>query len=344
MIRRIAIEQFLPQIDEVPLLDVRAPAEYAYGHIPGAHSLPLFSDEERAAVGTTYKQKGRDKAVLLGFDFVGTKWRGFIEQALKIAPEKRVFVHCWRGGMRSSAMAWALDFYGFDVTVLEGGYKAWRQWVLAQFELDYDLWVLGGMTGSHKTDILKALALSGAQVLDLERLAHHQGSAFGSMGKWTQPSQEHFENQLAVALHNLDLDRKIWVEDESRTIGKNAVPNSFWRQMQTKDLIELQVNRTQRVDYLAEEYGVLDKDFLAEKTIQIKKRLGLERMKLAIDAIEAGEMKTFVGIVLDYYDKAYQGCLTRRNQDKIFSMQLDYKDAKDSAAQVLAFVEHLNIK
>ena len=188
--------------DPVPLADVRTPAEFAHGHVPGAFNLPLFSDEERVSIGTTYKQVGKEAAILLGFDLTGPKWSGFIKQALEMAPEKKIAVHCWRGGMRSGAMAWALDIYGFEVYQVEGGYKQYRRWVLDQFEATYALFILGGMTGSGKTRILHELRSLGQQVIDLEELAQHRGSSFGSMNKLVQPTQEQFENNLASELNN----------------------------------------------------------------------------------------------------------------------------------------------
>lgn len=341
MISRVSIEDYFKQRDSAPLLDVRAPMEFSKGHIPGAHNLPLFSDEERAIIGTLYKQEGRETAILTGFDFVGNKWRKFIETAVELAPDKRVFVHCWRGGMRSGAMAWALDFYGFEVSVLEGGYKAFRHWILDAFEQDYKLWILGGMTGSHKTEILHEIGLCGRQIIDLEGLAHHQGSAFGSMNKWTQPTQEQFENELGNILRGMHLQEAIWVEDESRTIGKVAIPNVFWKQMQTKSLIEIHIGREERLNFLTQEYGSLNKDFLIEKTEQIRKRLGFDRAALAIQAIKEDNMREFVSIVLDYYDKAYQGCISRRHPDTIHALQFEYATPRESAQIVMKFVQYI---
>lgn len=241
MINRISIGEFFENFKGIPLLDTRTPAEFEKGHIPGAFNLPLFSNEERALVGTTYKQKGREEAVLLGFDLTGNKWSGFISKALEISPGKKVAVHCWRGGMRSGAMAWALDFYGFDVTVIEGGYKSYRHWVLDWFEREYPLIVLGGMTGSHKTEILKEIGKKGEQIIDLEGLASHKGSSFGRMEKQTQPSQEQFENNLAEEIRHLNPNQKIWVEDESNSIGKIRIPLTFWKQMQSTAVIEIQI-------------------------------------------------------------------------------------------------------
>src|SRR5580692_3981511 len=125
MTRPITIEELMALPVATPIADVRTPAEFAHGHIPGAINLPLFSNEERIRVGTTYAQTGREAAILLGFDLTGAKWSGFIRQALQTAPAKKIAVHCWRGGMRSGAMAWALDLYGFEVYLAEGGYRSY---------------------------------------------------------------------------------------------------------------------------------------------------------------------------------------------------------------------------
>ena len=306
--------------DRVPVLDVRTPAEFRHGHLPGAFNMPLFSDEERAQVGTTYKQVGREAAILQGFELTGAKWAGFIRQALEIAPHKRVAVHCWRGGMRSAAIAWALDLYGFEVCLLEGGYKAYRRWVQRQFEVAWDLRVIGGMTGSGKTRILHALQAKGEQMVDLEGLAQHQGSAYGTMNRLMQPSQEQFENNLAEVLYRLDDSRRVWVEDESMAIGKCLVPRPFWDQMQTAALFDLQVPAETRVAALVQEYGHLDKEFLISCTQRIRKRLGTEQTKHAIAAIREDNMAEFIRLVLVYYDKTYRRALDGRIGKKIFAI------------------------
>src|ERR1700676_898449 len=139
MIQTLDIDNFNNLDKTIPVIDVRTPAEFEQGHICGAYNIPLFTNEERVQVGTTYKQTGREQAILLGFDLVGPKWSGYIKQASEISPGKKVALHCWRGGMRSGAMAWALNLYGFDVYLLEGGYKSYRRWVLRQFDEPYQL-------------------------------------------------------------------------------------------------------------------------------------------------------------------------------------------------------------
>ncbi len=321
--------------ERVPLADVRTPAEFIRGHIPGAFNIPLFNNEERVQVGTTYKQAGKEAAILLGFDLTGAKWSGFIRQALEIAPQKKIALHCWRGGMRSGAMAWALDLYGFEVWLLEGGYKSYRRWVLRQFEGPYRLSVIGGMTGSGKTSILHQLRVLGEQAIDLEDLVGHRGSSYGTMNKLIQPTQEQFENDLADQLHQADRKRKIWVEDESIAIGKRSIPKPFWNQMQTAFLFDLQVPIDQRIQALVREYGVLDKAFLVECTERIRKRLGSEQTKHAIAAIWEGRMDEFIRFVLVYYDKTYRAALNSRSPGSIFPVNIQYADPTLNAHQIL---------
>ena len=320
----------------IPLIEVRTPLEFAQGHVPCALSLPIFSNEERVQVGTTYKQQSKEAAILLGFDLTGPKWSGFIREALQIAPEKRIAVHCWRGGMRSGAMAWALGLYGFEVYTIVGGYKTYRRWALAQFEKPFNLIVLGGMTGSGKTRILRQLDNQGEQVIDLEDLAQHQGSAFGTMNRLKQPTQEQFENNFAFALHQLDAARPIWVEDESLTIGKRIIPGPFWTNMRSTRLINLQVSDELRVNALVAEYGGLDKDFLIECTERVKKRLGPEQTKHAIEAIKDDRLADFIRLLLVYYDKNYRRGLAKRDPMQVFSFEGN-GDIQHTAKQLQLF-------
>lgn len=341
MIHKISINDLLYSTEPVPIADVRTPAEFAHGHIPGAFNLPLFTNEERVQVGTTYKQVGREAAILLGFDLTGAKWSGFVRRALEIAPDKKIAVHCWRGGMRSGAMAWALDLYGFEVYVLKGGYKSYRRWVLQQFEATYQLCIVGGMTGSGKTDTLHQIGASGEQVIDLEDLAQHRGSSYGTMNKLIQPTQEQFENNFADKLRQLKKERRIWVEDESISIGKRFVPKSFWNQMQASVLIDIHVPLSQRLQRLVAEYGLLDKQFLAECTERIKKRLGPEQTKHALAALWENRMEEFFRLVVVYYDKTYRNGLNKRSPNLIYSIKMETTDPSYQAKQILNFVQML---
>ncbi|GAB3635092.1 tRNA 2-selenouridine(34) synthase MnmH [Hymenobacter arcticus] len=320
-----------------PILDVRAPAEYAQGHIPGALSLPLFTDEERARIGTTYKQVNPDKAVLLGLDFFGPKMRTMVEEARKLAPGQEVRLHCWRGGMRSGAVQWLLELGGLHVNLLDKGYKDYRRWALDELARPHQLRVLGGYTGSGKTAVLHALAAQGEPVLDLEGLANHLGSSFGALGQPPQPTQEQFENDLAAALAALPTDRPIWVEDESRSIGSLTLPTSFFAQMQAAPLLVLNVPREARVQYLAANYGRQDAAGLAAAVLRLSKRLGGLVTKEALGAIADNDMPRMVDLVLAYYDKTYGYGLTGR---PAVTVATEGVDAAVNAALVLATVKN----
>ena len=323
-----------------PILDVRAPAEYAQGHIPGALSLPLFTDEERARIGTTYKQVNPDKAVLLGLDFFGPKMRTMVEEARKLAPGQEVRLHCWRGGMRSGAVQWLLELGGLHVNLLDKGYKDYRRWALDEMARPHQLRVLGGYTGSGKTDVLQALAAQGEPVLDLEGLANHLGSSFGALGQPPQPTQEQFENDLAAALAALPTDRPIWVEDESRSIGSITLPTPFFTQMQAAPLLVLDVPREARVQYLAANYGRQDAAGLAAAVLRLSKRLGGLVTKEALGAIADGDMPRMVDLVLAYYDKTYGYGLTGR---PAVTVAAEGVDAAANAALVLAATTRVSL-
>jgi len=185
MVQKVEVEEFLSLARQYPVFDVRSPGEYQHAYIPGAYNLPLFTDEERKLVGTLYKQDSREQAIKAGLDYFGLKMRKMVEE-VEAMNSKTVLVHCWRGGMRSAGVAWLLDLYGFKVYTLVGGYKSFRKWVLARFEKPYPFQVVGGYTGSGKTELLKELATKGHTIIDLEGIAHHKGSAFGALGEAAQ--------------------------------------------------------------------------------------------------------------------------------------------------------------
>ena len=305
-----SIDEFL--LAPGPILDVRSPGEFEQGHIPGAVSFPLFSNDERAAVGTCYKQKSREQAVELGFDIVGPKLGDFIRQAQAIAPERTVRVHCWRGGMRSGAIAWALNLSGFSTLTLEGGYKAFRRQVRSILATPKQIVLLGGMTGTAKTDILHALADQGEQVLDLEGDANHRGSSFGALCLPPQPSTEHFENILAIRWQQFDAHRPIWIEAESRRVGACRIPEELFDQMETAFAVEITRPIPERIALLVEIYGQAAPKDLVAATERIRKRLGGQRTQDAIAAIKSGDLAYAVSITLDYYDRTYRYGLEKR--------------------------------
>ncbi len=298
-----------------PLLDVRSPSEFLQGHIPGALSFPLFSDEERAQVGTLYKKKGKDSAVLLGLQFVGPKLAFFVEEATKLSSESKTLrLYCARGGMRSGSLSWLLQTAGFHCITLKGGYKSFRHWTLQQFLKVYHLKVLGGLTGSGKTDLLQQLALKGEQVLFLEELANHKGSSFGHLGLPPQPSTEHFENILAISLDCYDSTRTLWVEDESRMIGTCRIPQELWVQMDVAPLFWLNSSREERIRRLCTEYGHHPLEALILATQRLTKRIGLQKVEEIALKLKENKIEIATAKILDYYDKAYLYSLEKRKR------------------------------
>lgn len=297
-----------------PILDVRSPSEYAQGHLPGAVSFPLFDDEERAKVGTCYKHQGRDAAVELGFDLAGPRCGDYVRRAKALAPDGHLRLHCWRGGMRSGGMAWILALAGLKVSLLAGGYKAYRHWVHATLAAPRSLIVVGGMTGSGKTDLLHQLAALGEQVLDLEGLANHRGSSYGALMLPPQPSTEQYENLLAEQWVGFTPDRPLWVEAESRRVGSCHIPGTLFAQMEAAPTLEVQRTQAERLDTLVALYGEASRDELVAATRRIGKRLGGQRTQAAVDAIAEGDLRTACGIILDYYDRTYRYDLDRRQK------------------------------
>ena len=302
-----------------PLIDLRSPAEFAQGHIPGATNLPLFNNDERAEVGTLYKQQGRQAAVLHGLALVGPRMVSLGTALLAALAEHRTAssaaaqphnapclrLHCWRGGMRSGSVAWLAGQLDLPVLLLGGGYKAYRHWVLELFERPWPLRLLGGRTGCGKTDLLLALRQQGVAVLDLEGRAHHRGSSFGALGLPPQPSSEHYENLLAADLASLQGADEIWLEAESSQVGRCRIPAGLWRQMKGAPALEIQRPLEQRVSQLVAIYGMQDPAGLAEATQRIAKRLGPQRTALALEAIAAADWASACRQMLDYYDRCY---------------------------------------
>lgn len=335
-IEKISIQAFLQMSAHYPVLDVRSPGEYRHAHLPGAFSFPLFSDEERKVVGTTYKQESREAAIRIGLDYFGPKMRRMVEEAVAIGnshfearsgvdkpgqttPQNQtLLLYCWRGGMRSAGVAWLLDLYGFKVFTLRGGYKQFRNHVLQSFEQPLRLRLLGGNTGSGKTELLHGLRNEGEQVIDLEDLARHKGSAFGNIGMPEQPTQEMFENQLAMKILALGFagtgsePAPIWLEDESQRIGHVNIPGALWQQMRRSPVCFLDVPFEERLNHVVEEYGTLDRERMIDAITRIGKRLGGLETKNAIRYLLENNVRESFRILLRYYDKWYGKSLHNR--------------------------------
>jgi len=335
-------DQFITLNPEEPVLDVRSPGEYQRGHIPGAVSFPLFSDAERANIGTLYKQEGRDKAVLEGLKIVGPHMAEMVENANRISPSRTLKIHCWRGGMRSESVGWLLEKAGFNVSLLKGGYKRYRHFVQENLGLPIKMIVLSGPTGSGKTHVLEALKNAGQQVIDLEALVNHKGSAFGALGQQQQPAIEQFENNLYKVIAGLDLSKPVWIEDESRKIGTVYLLDGLWKSMSEAPIISIEIPLTERLDFLVAEYGTFDVEQLRESVLKIEKRLGGQHVNACMEALDAGNFHKVAEITLQYYDKAYRFSRQQKEKQIIESLNFEKIDPELIARNLIEFINHNN--
>ncbi len=395
-IQKLPIADFLALAQSNVMLDVRSPSEYKHAHMPHAISLSLFSDEERKIVGTAYKQQGKQIAIKIGLDYFGPKMKAMVEEVegiirkyelgitgslsanlhkdgkLKdnsnpqpVTPKPAtILLHCWRGGMRSAAIAWLLDLYGFKVYTLVGGYKAYRNWVLQQFEITYPFKIIGGYTGTGKTLLLEALAKDNHATIDLEGLANHKGSALGALGQLPQPSQEMFENLLAGKLFEknnknsnaneptanyqlssancpLPTVNYIWLEDESQRIGNVQIPIPLWKNMRNSNVYFMDIPFEERLNYLTAEYGVHKKQDLVAAIMRIQKRLGGLETKNAINFLLEDNCKECFRILLIYYDKWYlKGLYNREHAVKLIKKVAG--DKVDTATNTKLLIENIS--
>ncbi len=331
---------FITEAGKIPVVDVRSPGEFSRGHFPGSHNIPLLNDEERASVGTAYKREGREKAVIRGFELAGHKFSGYILNALEAAPRKEIILYCWRGGMRSGIMAWLLGMAGFRVLLLKGGYKTFRKWALETLSARRSLVVVGGKTGCGKTELLRCLAEIGEQVIDLENLASHKGSAFGALGLPPQPKTEHFENMLAMAWHRTNPDLPVWIENESRLIGSVKIPDTVFAQILEAPVADIRLPESERIKRIKAEYAVHPVEQLAENTAKLRKRLGHQRLAEAIACLKERNFEGWIKIVLAYYDKTYGYGLSLRKKESLIPVSLESEDYRINAACVRDTIMH----
>lgn len=372
-VQRIHIDEFLKLAETYPVFDVRSPGEFNHAHMPGAKSLPLFTDEERKQVGTAYKQISREQAIKIGLDYFGPKMRKMVEQVEEVGSQqpavssqqrinaglsiegsqlvtrdsKLILVYCWRGGMRSGAVSWLLDTYGFKVYTLIGGYKKFRNHVLDNFKKPYHFNIIGGYTGSGKTELLKTLKERGEKVIDLEAIANHKGSAFGAIGLPPQPTQEMFENLLSNELSAISgqealptIDSRlstgcIWLEDESQRIGLVNIPGDIWKNMRHSKVWFLDIPFEERLKHIVPEYGVLDAEKLIAAIERISQKLGHLNAKTAILLLNEGKISESFDILLRYYDKFYFRSLHNREGLETLLQSIPCKSVSTENADLL---------
>jgi tRNA 2-selenouridine synthase len=329
--------------DFTVLIDARSPAEYALDHLPGAINCPVLDDEERRIVGTTYVQVSAFEARKIGGAMVARNIARHLDELFRDKPRDwRPLVYCWRGGMRSGSFVNWLRLVGWDAQQLKGGYKAWRAHVverIAQLSPQLDLRVLCGPTGSAKTRVLQALAALGEQVLDLEDLAAHRGSVLGDMPGRAQPSQKGFETQLMQRLAGLDLGRRVWIEAESRRIGRITVPEPLLLRLRASPIVEIAASPEARLDYLLRDYGSLgdDRQALADKLGSLRELLPKDVLaQWQAWALEGALPPLFEALMARHYDPLYARSQGRLLQRLGQAQRVACDDLSDAGIQTLA--------
>ena len=325
------------------LIDARSPGEFALDHIPGAINCPVLDDEERARVGTIYKQVSSFEAKRLGAAMVAANLARHLRETFADKPANwKPLVYCWRGGLRSGSMVTWLRLVGWDAQQMAGGYKAFRGHVISQLDElvpRMQMRVLCGATGSAKTRVLHALEQSGAQVLDLEGYANHKGSLLGNLPGIEQPSQKRFETLIAEQLESFDLSRPVYLEGESAKIGRLGVPLVLVEYMRKSPVIEVRATTEARLSYLLRDYAYLgdDPEALARKLGWLKEMQGNETVDRWQAWAQARELSPlFEELMLRHYDPHYE-----RSQSNHFVQWkgrevLETNDLSDAGIALLA--------
>lgn len=323
------------------IIDVRSPAEFAEDHIPGAVNLPVLSNEERAEVGTIYKQQSTFGARRIGAAYVSRNVAGHLETFFAEQPPSSQFlVYCWRGGMRSGSMATIMSQVGWRTSVLQGGYKTWRRAVVSGLrdeETLVNIVLLDGQTGVAKSEILNRVATLGAPTLDLENLAAHRGSVFGAYVDAPQPTQKAFESQLWSEMTSLDLTKPVLVEAESNRIGRCEVPKRLWNSMRSAPVIIIEASPELRAEYLVNAYRDIVED--SDAILIALGRLAPFHAKATIESwkalAHAGDFSQLAGaLIREHYDPLYDRARKQRRHNPMAQIELASLDdaSLDAAA------------
>ncbi len=323
---------------QAPCFDVRSPLEFEGSAIISSINLPLLNDEHRKAIGICYKQKGKAAAIALGYQLVNPIRHAFIENIQKHTESKSIKLYCARGGLRSHKMAEFLSENGYDVLLLRGGYKAYRNYILKTIESFNNIYILSGNTGCNKTGLLEAMKAKGEHVLNLEALANHKGSAFGGIGELSQPSNAQFANLIFDALKGYQPEKRLWVEAESISIGKISIPLELWTNMQKANGIEIVLPLQERINFIVNTYGQFDLVALTEGIRKLSKRLGIETTEALCQMTLNHQLHPVVERLLQYYDKGYENGRIKKNCQNYVKFELESTHA-DNNCQLL--LQHL---
>lgn len=342
----ITVEEVINSRESPFLVDVRSPLEFQRASIPGAVNIPLFDEEERAQVGIIYKEKGVMEAKMKGVEIVAPKLYSMVQQVMEKSAGSSLVFYCWRGGLRSKFLLKIFEFLGFNVFQLKGGYKAYRRFIYKQlkdYHLKPKLIVLNGLTGTGKTDIIKMLAQQGWPVIDLEGLARHRGSLFGSIGLEPPRSQKDFEAMLWHKLYQFKEEPYIIIEGEGKRIGPLSLPLFMVEGIRDGIHVLLQASLKTRAERIIKEYGSLDKEIMikeAQRPIRsLGRSLGIEKVEILLELLYSGDFyKVVKNLCRDHYDQKYDDSKIDNN---VFHLIVEAEDHQQVVLKIDEFVKKL---
>ncbi len=341
MSESLTFEELYP-CPTVQFVDVRSPVEFSQGHIPGAINIPLFSDDERAEIGTIYKRVDKEKALALGEKIARPKVEEILRQMRTVLPADLV-IYCWRGGKRSGEICRLVNEAGITARRIYGGYRAYRRGIRACIEQPRKLLILGGKTGSGKTALLLGLRAQGLQVIDLEGLANHKGSVFGHINEGPQPTTEQFENEFYEELQWLDSEQTLLLENESYVIGSVHLPPPLLLQMRAAPLLIIDVPVEARIDRLVKEYNTTNRQELIDACHRIAQKLTQPKLLKVIDLIENDDLRSACGYLLEYYDHYYNRGIEKRKNQEIYSLSLSGSGLDDDIAKLRKAIKEYSL-
>lgn len=333
MITQLGIQEFLKL--EYPIIDVRSQSEYMESHIIGALNIPLLNDENRVKVGKIYKSEGKESAIALGFKLVNPLKAQIFQQLKESTNSNAIRLYCARGGLRSSNMSKFFSDNNYNIYVLKGGYKAYKNHVLKSIATFNKIIILSAYTGSGKTEILRVLKNKNQQVLDLEEIASHKGSVFGGLGYGEQCSSGQFHNKIYEALKTYDSNQVTWVESESITIGSVHLPRELWENMKKANGIEYRIPNEFRVKHILEQYGGFDSENLSSCIQNLRKRIGNEACHELLELIQIRNLEAAVLKLLKYYDMSYEYGRNKRNSQNYVKIEFSNFNLEEMADNLL---------